>query len=292
MLTYFYNDLLFEVYHFISQNNLLILNKTSQRLCIIYNRIKRYVYHDFDNPFKTGDVILIKHTIDLDKYKNAFYDWRSEFYSSCEQRNVKIVKLMMEKINMNIDILHTELYYACRAHCINIIKMLIRKGVNNWESGLAGSSNTGNIKLVKMFMRKGKIYNWNAGLRGACTSGNLKLIKLMIKNGGDDWNGGLLNACYGNNNSVAVAKLMIKKGSYCLSDSLSIACKENKTKLIKLLIKKRAKYCNNCDKSIEEHLKKINNPDSVHKTYNSINKVYSDPYMHQIHLHNIHQPIH
>jgi hypothetical protein len=50
---YPYNDLLFEIYHYIPKLLSPLLNKVSKRYQIIYDRIKRYVYHHkiYDNAY-------------------------------------------------------------------------------------------------------------------------------------------------------------------------------------------------------------------------------------------------
>ena len=43
-MLYFYNDLLFEIYHYIPKSHIQLLNKSSKRLQIINGRIERYIY--------------------------------------------------------------------------------------------------------------------------------------------------------------------------------------------------------------------------------------------------------
>jgi ankyrin repeat protein len=45
----------------------------------------------------------------------------------------------------------------------------------------------GHIDIVKMMIDKGA-NDWNWGLRGACRSGHIEIIKLMIDKGANNWN--------------------------------------------------------------------------------------------------------
>ena len=53
--------------------------------------------------------------------------------------------------------------------------------------------------------------DWNGGLIGACFRGHMDLVKFMIEKGANDWDNGLYYACiYGH---FEIAKLMIEKGA-------------------------------------------------------------------------------
>ena len=52
-----------------------------------------------------------------------------------------------------------------------------------------------------------------------------------------------------------IVKLIIEKGAYYFDWGLKIACSNNKKKIIKLMIEKGATSCNNCKKSMSDHLK-------------------------------------
>jgi len=46
MQKYIYNDLLFEIYHYMQKYEILLLNNVSERLAIIYRRIDKYISKD------------------------------------------------------------------------------------------------------------------------------------------------------------------------------------------------------------------------------------------------------
>jgi len=55
----------------------------------------------------------------------------------------------------------------------------------NWNSGLAGACEGGNMEKVEFMIAKGAT-DWNCGLAQACKCGNMEIIKLMIAKGATD----------------------------------------------------------------------------------------------------------
>ena len=186
---YPYNDLLFEIYHYIPKSNIPLLNKSSKRMKIINERIKRYVYHK--------------------KYDNM----NGGLYVGCRTSDIGLVKLMIKR---GANDWNVGLYEACLGKGISI--KLIAK-INNWPFLMAlpnCPSDLGHMKIVRLMIKKGA-NDWDSGLYGACFSCNMKIVKLMIRRGADDWDWGLANACrFGN---MRIVKLMIEKGAtkckYC-----------------------------------------------------------------------------
>ena len=50
------------------------------------------------------------------------------------------------------------------------------------------------IELAKLMIEHGT-NNWNSGLSSACIGDHIELAKLMIEHGANDFNGGLHDAC-------------------------------------------------------------------------------------------------
>jgi hypothetical protein len=199
MQTYIYNDLLFEIYHYILHFNLPILNKISKRANIIDKRIKRYVYYE--------------------KYNDV---------NEC-------------------------LYEGCKTGDMNLVLQMIERGADDWNWGLNGACIGGHMKIIKFMIEKGAIC-WNWGLGGACQGGNMKIVKLMIKKGANDWNWGLGSACQYKGISI---KLIAKINNWPFSMALpNCPLDLGYMKIMKLMIKRGATECDNCDKSIPEHLLK------------------------------------
>ena len=190
-LSFFYNDLLFEIYHYIPKFDTQLLNKASKRMRTIDGRIERYVY-----------------------YQNNIYE---ELYEACLTGNIHIAKFI---ININSSFIMNDKYHqqdwnyflqcACQSSNMNIIKLIIKKGATTWNYGLYGGCYSGNIKIINLMIKKGA-NDWNVGLLFACSGGHIKIVKLMIKKGANTFDDAFYSACRGNNKKIM--KLMIKKGA-------------------------------------------------------------------------------
>jgi ankyrin repeat protein len=139
------------------------------------------------------------------------------------------------------------IYVACMDGNFELIELLLKLGLNNFESGLIGGCTSGHEDVVKMMIDKGamdfgvgmktaceegyegvvnllianmpptvtnftfddKGTPFDQGLEGACISGNMMLAKLMISKGANHWNQGMLRSC--ENGHIRVVELMIEK---------------------------------------------------------------------------------
>ena len=111
------------------------------------------------------------------------------------------------------------------------------------------------IKIRQIIKMNFRVYR-TCRLYAACKSGHMDIIKLMIEKGADDWNSGLIGACEGGH--IDIVKFMIEKGSSDWSAGLGYACWCGHIDIVRLMIEKDDGYygCWNCNKSIEEHLRK------------------------------------
>jgi ankyrin repeat protein len=79
-----------------------------------------------------------------------------------------------------------------------------------------GACTRGHLQLAKLMIEEGA-NNWNEGFNNACVGGHLELVNLMIEMGANDWNEGLYWAC--NCNHIKLVNLIISKGAtqcdYC-----------------------------------------------------------------------------
>jgi hypothetical protein len=99
-LSFFYNDLLFEIYHYIPKYHIPLLNKVCKRLEIIDGRIKRYVYRKrYDNLDEglydacfNGNMKFVRLMI-----KRGANYWDAGLYGACFNGHMKIVKLMIKR---------------------------------------------------------------------------------------------------------------------------------------------------------------------------------------------------
>ena len=126
-LSFFYNDLLFEIYHYIPKSNIQLLNKSSKRLRIIDGRIKRYVYHkQLDDPDEG-------------------------LYEGCRTGDMNLV---LEMIERGADIWNLGLSDACQYGHMKIVKLMIKRGANYWNLGLGNAYRGGHMKIVKLMIKK------------------------------------------------------------------------------------------------------------------------------------------
>lgn len=102
------------------------------------------------------------------------------------------------------------LKYACRHSNIQIARLMIQYGANNFNEGFRYACWYSNIQIVRLMIEHGA-NSWDSGLRLACFSGNLEIVCLMIEKGANDWNGGLKNACGAGHHEIT--QLMTQKGA-------------------------------------------------------------------------------
>ncbi len=116
---------------------------------------------------------------------------------------------------MNVP-LHIEFNTACKTGNIEKVKILINECSSklSMNSGLYNSCKGGHINIVKLIIDNGA-NNFNDGLIWACLCGHIDIIKLMIDKGADNYDNGLIRACKGENHKTnkEIAKLLIIKGA-------------------------------------------------------------------------------
>jgi ankyrin repeat protein len=130
---------------------------------------------------------------------------------------------------------------------IEDIREMIKKGTNDFDSGLYGACEGGHIEITKFMIEHGA-NDWNYGLFGACLGGHIETVKLMIEHGANDFNNGLYNACCGVH--IEIAHLVIKHGAdsyYYLGNNNNL----NNLKFYKLYL---IYYPDNIDKDKYEKL--------------------------------------
>jgi ankyrin repeat protein len=101
------------------------------------------------------------------------------------------------------------------------------------KQGLLGACYGGHLELAKLMIKHGAD-NFNNGLNWACRNGHLELVNLVIEHGADDFNQGLIAACMGGH--LELAKLMIGRGAYSFNRSLRWTVHCGHHELTKLLI--------------------------------------------------------
>jgi ankyrin repeat protein len=127
-------------------------------------------------------------------------------------------------------------------------------------SAFSGACEGGHIELVELLIQKG-IYNWSRGMWGACYENRMEIALLLIekiKSSGDscDWDSALGGACWEGHKDMAL--LMIKNGATDLGLGLRWACTNGNKELISLIVQKMKstgsiKKCRRCNKFPNEH---------------------------------------
>lgn len=86
-----------------------------------------------------------------------------------------------------------ELRTACEGGNMNIVQLLISKGVNNWNAGLDGACSTDNVEIINLMIKNVteqstlERYSEDDALYYACTHGNRPISQLLIDQGYDNW---------------------------------------------------------------------------------------------------------
>lgn len=176
---------------------------------------------EFSNACTTGDIL----SISISKYKDDSFWSYHNFYSLCMKGSLELIKL------------------------------LISKGTDNWRSGLYGACKGGQMEIAKLLIAKGtefplyyddsddKAYeddnlDFTIGLEAACKGHHLDLAYLMIEHGADDWDDNLHFACMGGLRELV--DLAIAKGANYWNYGLEGACKGGQLELAELMITKGA----------------------------------------------------
>jgi len=244
-----YNDLLFEIYHYIPREPLMLSNKICCRLQMITKeRIHRYVYrinyrntkhNPIESAFINNDMLYIRELI-----KKKQIDFDIGLKGASNQQNIHMIKTM---IKYGATCFNYVLTASCIKGNMKLVKYSIKKNADDWRNGLLNACIGNNKRIIKLMMIKLN-HHHISGFMGACMSGSVNLVKFIMRKDNnyylDDLDGGLYIACNLNNKKLN-DKNFFKNVIHT-----------NYTNIIKLLIKKGAMSCENCHKSMSEHLLK------------------------------------
>lgn len=127
---------------------------------------------------------------------------------ACENGNMGMIKLLISK---GANDFNSGLSTACRMNRIDVINLMIECGANNFNSCLNSTCYKGHMNLIEFLIKKGA-NDWNSGLRGACQGGNLEIVKLMVNKGANDLNEGL-ELAYNHSYSLDIVKYLVEHGA-------------------------------------------------------------------------------
>jgi len=88
-----------------------------------------------------------KHTSDKELFKLGYYERCSEILD-------EIYTLRLNNINLRSLIIHSLFHESCRGGNIEIVKLIIKHGVTDWNRGLRIACEGGNIEIVKLMTEK------------------------------------------------------------------------------------------------------------------------------------------
>jgi ankyrin repeat protein len=170
-----YNDLLFEIYHFIRKDEIARLNKASRRMHMIWSRIRRYIYiYRFSSDSRYVDMLYdicrygeysdIKKLVKENRHILYLrFGFDGLFVRRLDDKHNHILKLLIKNIDDKngyfID--HNYEYY------INYV--------------LHYSSMNENIKYIRYMLKLGG--DINCGFNAACYTNNIKMMRFLRKNG-------------------------------------------------------------------------------------------------------------
>ena len=95
---------------------------------------------------------------------------------ACQQGHFEVTKLLLNKCN---GIRPNNLFkWACSGGNMDLINYLMDLGISEWNLGLQGACQTGNIALAQLMIAKGA--SRQNGLLYVCENGNMALIDLLL----------------------------------------------------------------------------------------------------------------
>jgi len=139
-----------------------------------------------------------------------FYLYMVEYISKMEEEWPYLMAEGVGPKNHYIKIYNEAMEWAAIGENMEIVKLMIEKGANDFNSGMACSADEGHMEMVKLMIEKGA-YNFNNSMRSAAIEGHMEIVKLMIEKGANNFNGGAKMAAIGEN--MEIVKLMIEKGA-------------------------------------------------------------------------------
>lgn len=170
---------------------------------LILNRVNSH-YHTRIDTTNIRNAVYKANSLKLFKYKKLNVDHKI-FAKICQYCSVDIVNFMEPSGEIYWD---NCLYCACKGNNLDVVQLLINKGVvNTWEIGLCGACRGGHTEMAQLMIDKGA-NDLNNGLNGACKKGHLGLVRFMVSKGADKCD--LYYACYGGN--MEIIQYVINRG--------------------------------------------------------------------------------
>lgn len=168
------------------------------------------------------EYIVNNHTVNL----------KDGFFEGCKMGHLEIVK-MFDKYCDDFDKIMGLM--QCYDH-YDVLKYLIETNhMENYDIIMRVASAHGNMDIVKLMIEYGA-NDWNECLYRACETGNLELAKLMIEHGATDFNGALVRS-----KGLEIIKMLVELGATELDSCLIRQCRYGDPETVRYLIQKGAK---------------------------------------------------
>jgi Ankyrin repeats (3 copies) len=107
-------------------------------------------------------------------------------------------------------IFNKAMYYAARGGHMEIVKLMIEKGVTDFNSGMRNAAEGGHMEIVKFLIEKGAT-GFSGAMAYAAKGGHMEIVKFMIEKGARDFDFTMRFAAKGG--YMEIVKFMIEKGA-------------------------------------------------------------------------------
>lgn len=168
-----------------------------------------------------------------------------DFIRACESGDLTSV-VSLHGHDFGEKTLAIAMYHACRGYHTNVVDFFLSNptycgisgisGINIFNDGLIGACEEGYLDLVKLMIENGA-NNFDDGLVSTCCCcGNYEIAKLMIEKGATVLEDHFIHAC--SLGRLDLVKLLIGygHGTFCYDYALQLACRNHRYEVIKLLL--------------------------------------------------------
>lgn len=131
----------------------------------------------------SGNINVVNLIIEYGNKFHVEWDWNEALEIACADGSIKVAKLL---VKYGADNFNTCLMEACMFGQSKTIKYMIDCGGTVLKSHMYYVCATGDLSLVKYYLSKLSVemFDLKEGLEGACKGGNIKIVKLLLKRGG------------------------------------------------------------------------------------------------------------
>lgn len=199
-----------------------------------------FIIHRIIRP-RTFGCLYLHEVFNKKHYMNSKVCWNNCMLYACKYGYFDIVELTITKGATDFN---KGLENACNYNQFEIVKLMLGKGATNLDQVFEYTCSQNYLEIAKLIVLHG-ISDVNRCLEHACWCGCLEIVKLIISTygGGGSYNFNI-NECFRlarNKKHYEIMEflLLVSRNSSIISvwsDELSIACKNNWTRIVQLLL--------------------------------------------------------